>query len=568
MVTAGGAVVVVLGKAVADDKQHFQRGAAGGEFRGRVAHRRPHARGALRLHGGDGVDGSAIERLVELLGDGELHAIAPVAGEAVHGVAVPQPLEGGRHQHGGLAFDVDDPAFGGVGGQPRLEVRIRVVKERVADVLDAGAGRGRGVRFHHIVRGGRQIHQQRRGDVPTQALPAAVEALVGGDAGAQVHPRLDHGVQIQFVAVGRLLHPLVAGRPHLLEAPPHPSGVGADGAQQRGAIRLARLGPGLEQPAPAAQVDGACVIPFVVAVAALPGAFIAEAAAHLGAFHVQAALLAIALGAERGKVDVGIAQFAGRAFGGEGGYFLGAGGQRERFNAAIDFGQLFIPVVQPRFPLQQLDGCAGGRVVGVGRRPGGKGRAASDGCGGAGVHVRAGSQRRERKVAKGLTAGAELRERGVQVRGGFPLSVTPRPRVAAADRQPHAGRFDGVEHAPGEGRGREPGEEHPQRRGVAIAHWPSRQGWNPGARRGHVETVGAELPEPQLIEHQQPIDAGVALGVAAARHLLGQIQAASVVGRVRNVSGRRRRQFAQGLHMVWAGGDSLREERERALDVH
>ena len=192
MVAAHRAVVAVLGEAVADDEQHLQRVARVVEFAHGVADGRPHAGAALGLHGGDGGQGAGVEGLAQVLGDVELHAVAPVSGEAVDAVAVAQAFKGRGEDCGRLLLHVDDAPlrrrrrFTDAGpegavvlvGVAQVGCRVR----RMAGGAGGCCGRGR-ILLHGVVGGGGEVHQQRGAHIAVHLLPAAVEPFAGRVAG-------------------------------------------------------------------------------------------------------------------------------------------------------------------------------------------------------------------------------------------------------------------------------------------------------------------------------------------------------------------------------------------------
>ena len=80
---------------------------------------------------------------------------------------------------------------------------------------------------------------------------------------------------------------------------------------------------------------------------------------------------------------------------------------------------------------------------------------------------------------------------------------------------------------------------------------------------GHlqVETIGAELPIAQLLQHAQAIDAEVQRIAQAGFDGIGQIQAAPVVAGLCVVRPLVFAEFAQRLDVVRPAGDALGEQR-------
>ena len=209
--------------------------------------------------------------------------------------------------------------------------------------------------LNNVIGGSGQVHQKSRRHVASQAFAATVDALVRGDANADVRARLDDGVQIQFLAVRRLLHALVAGRPHLLKAAAHGFGVGRDYAEQSGAVAFFVVEAFLVQAAPTAQVDALGVVPLVVAEAAHAETLVAEGATDGGAFRVRTPFAAVAFGGDDHQLGPRFAQTPVLGFALAGLHPIGAQRQLQDGHLAFRRGQVLVPILQAGFALQQVE---------------------------------------------------------------------------------------------------------------------------------------------------------------------------------------------------------------------
>ena len=137
------------------------------------------------------------------------------------------------------------------------------------------------------------------------------------------------------------------------------------------------------------------------------------------------------------------------------------------------------------------------------------------------------------------------------------LLVLARARITAQRVRLYAGRLDHMEQGPGHGRPVEVIEEHRQvRLAVDEGKGPGSQCRDASPRAVDVECEGAELPEPELDQHAQPVYRRVERLVLEDVDGRGQVDAAAVGGI-----------FVAYPEMAVAARDSLRKQREGAFDI-
>ena len=447
-----------------------------------------------------------------------------------------------------------------------------------------------------IVCGCGQVHQERRPHIPPQGFATAVDAFVGRCADADVRTRLNDGVEVEFVAVGRLLDALIARGPHLFELPARGPDMGANGVEQGlGIGTVLGAEPLLVEPAPAAQVDAVVAVPLVVAETRGGGVAVAQRPPDRRAFHVDAALELIARRNE-GRVD--FAQLAIQTRGVGGGRLL----RRRKLpelqgrDLGILVGERLVPIVEARLALKPfqrrlLDGRR--RLVVGPARLGVQGFVAGDRGRRRGVDI---GRRQQDFGREGKEPGLHVEsEQGhakrIEIRQS-PFGPGPPFCQAAREQTPVAagagiatrrggsdpGRLDHPKERPGDAR---PGEglEEDTQVGLAqddFAGGIRRKPRHPPTRRLDFEPVGSELPESDFVERRDAVERRVQPIVGEVVDAFRQVHGPGVVAGADAIAGPGiavaaarplRRPLRQGLDVHRSPRDAFGEQRQHPVDV-
>ena len=232
------------------------RGAAAG---GAVRPQRRQRAGGARRHG-----------LVERLDDAKVHPRAAVARERVDREAVTQRVQRIAHQRERILGHVDHA--------PLRRQRRRRAQREVVQVHRVGLPRGRRPRWPDHAVGQHEIgrcagvDQERGGHVALRAVAPHVPRAVVDHAGAAIHHRLDHAVELDFVAVAGAVHALqpfgAPGRELAVHAARQLGVAAAHGMDERS---VAAMLAAFDQRAPVVQQTLLPIVPFVDRVSAAAG---------------------------------------------------------------------------------------------------------------------------------------------------------------------------------------------------------------------------------------------------------------------------------------------------------